>query len=235
MSVKASGGSSVARPQLYQTVPVSTIIQAEQQDRFLGSGELSELASYFRSGKQRLEIADTLSKNADLIVSRAANRIFVGGTPMAFLEKPREDVGQELVLAGRSGSTEVKEQMTLGTATYVESGGGFLEGLRSLFSATSGGPAPAGFRPINVARYGPKNMQKSLRDLAWMLRYVTYAIVAGDPNIIIVNVRGLREIIENACSGDATLVALQEMRAQRWGISSVMPRGRKLLISTLRF
>jgi phycobilisome core-membrane linker protein len=50
-----------------------------------------------------------------------------------------------------------------------------------------------------------------------MLRYVTYAIVAGDPNIIIVNVRGLREIIENACSGDATLVALQEMRGAALG------------------
>jgi phycobilisome core-membrane linker protein len=217
MSVKASGGSSVARPQLYQTVPVSTIIQAEQQDRFLGSGELSELATYFKSGSQRIAIADTISKNADLIVSRAANRIFVGGTPMAFLEKPREDVGQEMVLAGRSASSAVQEQMKLGTATYVESGGGFFEGLRSLFSAGSGGPAPAGFRPINVSRYGPKNMQKSLRDLSWMLRYVTYAIVAGDPNIIVVNVRGLREIIENACSGDATLVALQEMRSAALG------------------
>ncbi|HEY9673538.1 MAG TPA: phycobilisome rod-core linker polypeptide [Waterburya sp.] len=217
MSVKASGGSSVARPQLYQTVPVSTIIQAEQQDRFLGGGELSELANYFRSGTQRLEIADILSKNADLVVSRAANRIFVGGSPMAFLEKPREEVGQEMVLAGGGAGTDVRESMKLGTATYVESGGGFFEGLRNIFSASGGGPAPAGFRPINVARYGPKNMQKSLRDLAWMLRYVTYAIVAGDPNIIIVNVRGLREIIENACSGDATIVALQEMRAAALG------------------
>jgi phycobilisome core-membrane linker protein len=231
MSVKASGGSSVARPQLYQTVPVSTIIQAEQQDRFLGGGELSELASYFRSGIQRLEIADILSKNADLIVSRAANRIFVGGTPMAFLEKPREEVGQEMVLAGRSSSsTEVKESMKLGTATYVESGGGFLEGLRGLFSASGGGPAPAGFRPINVARYGPKNMQKSLRDLAWMLRYVTYAIVAGDPNIIIVNVRGLREIIENACSGDATLSGATGNAGRRArDISSGMPQGQEIV------
>ncbi|MDP8966817.1 MAG: phycobilisome rod-core linker polypeptide [Cyanobacteriota bacterium] len=228
MSVKASGGSSVARPQLYQTVPVSTIIQAEQQDRFLGSGELSELASYFRSGTQRLEIANTISTNADLIVSRAANRIFVGGTPMAFLEKPREDVGQELVLAG-GGNTDVRESMKLGTATYVESGGGFLEGLRGLFSASGGGPSPAGFRPINVARYGPKNMQKSLRDLAWMLRYVTYAIVAGDPNIIIVNVRGLREIIENACSGDATLVALQEMRGAALGYFKRDEAGREIV------
>lgn len=76
MSVKASGGSSVARPQLYQTVPVATISQAEQQDRFLGKSELSELATYFSSGAKRLEIAQILTQNAELIVSRAANRIF---------------------------------------------------------------------------------------------------------------------------------------------------------------
>lgn len=213
MSVKASGGSSVARPQLYQTVPVSTISQAEQQDRFLEGGELSELASYFSSGTKRLEIAETLTQNSDLIVSRAANRIFVGGSPMAFLEKPSEP---ERVMAGAQVA-DVKESMKLGTATYVESRGGFFEGLRSLFSATGGGAAPAGFRPINVARYGPSNMQKSLRDLSWFLRYITYAIVAGDPNIISVNVRGLREIIESACSGEATLVALQEMRTAALG------------------
>lgn len=90
MSVKASGGSSVARPQLYQTLAVATISQAEQQDRFLGSGELNELASYFASGAKRLDIAQTLTDNSEIIVSRAANRIFVGGSPMAFLEKPKE-------------------------------------------------------------------------------------------------------------------------------------------------
>lgn len=55
-------------------------------------------------------------------------------------------------------------------------------------------------------------MEKSLRDLDWFLRYTTYAIVAGDPNILAVNTRGLREIIEAACSTDATIAALQEMR-----------------------
>ena len=212
MSVKASGGSSVARPQLYQTLAVATISQAEQQDRFLGRGELDELANYFASGNQRLEIAETLTKNSEIIVSRAANRIFVGGSPMAYLEKPRE-----AEMATAVAVPDIKQGMQLGTITYVESrGGGFLEGLRSLFSASpsgGGGPTPPGFRPINVARYGPGNMQKSLRDLSWFLRYATYAIVAGDPNIISVNVRGLREIIENACSGEATIVALQEMRA----------------------
>lgn len=208
MSVKASGGSSVARPQLYQTLAVATINQAEQQDRFPERGELNELANYFASGTKRLEIAETLSQNSGVIVSRAANRIFVGGSPMAFLEVPKE---AEMAMAG--GRDDVKEAMRLGNVTYVESrGGGFLEGLRSLFNASPSGATPPGFRPINVARYGPSNMQKSLRDLSWFLRYVTYAIVAGDPNIISVNTRGLREIIENACSGEATIVAMQEMR-----------------------
>jgi phycobilisome core-membrane linker protein len=212
MSVKASGGSSVARPQLYQTLPVATIGQAEQQDRFLGSGELDELANYFASGTRRLEIAETLTQNSELIVSRAANRIFVGGSPMAYLEKPRQP---EMAMVG--ASADVKEGMKLGNVTYVESRGGFFEGLRSLFNSSPSGPTPPGFRPINVARYGPGNMQKSLRDLSWFLRYVTYAIVAGDPNIIAVNTRGLREIIENACSGEATIVALQEMRQAALG------------------
>ncbi len=213
MSVKASGGSSVARPQLYQTVPVSTISQAEQQDRFLGKGELDELARYFSSGNKRLEIAETLTQNSEIIVSRAANRIFVGGSPMAFLEKPKEE--PVMTMAGTAMDT--REAMKLGTATYVDTKGGFFEGIRSLFSATGGGPVPAGFRPINIARYGPSNMQKSLRDLSWFLRYATYAIVAGDPNIIAVNTRGLREIIENACSGEATVVALQELKTASLG------------------
>jgi phycobilisome core-membrane linker protein len=208
MSVKASGGSSLARPQLYQTVPVSAISSAEQQDRFLAKTELNELTAYFNSGAKRLEIAQTLTNNSDLIVSRAANRIFTGGSPMAFLEKPPvEEPEMALVGAG------VSSAQTQGTATYVEgrSGGGLFGGLRSLFSST--GPIPAGFRPISVSRYGPSNMQKSLRDMSWFLRYTTYAIVAGDPSILIVNTRGLKEVIENACSTDATIVALQEMRA----------------------
>ncbi|NJR50893.1 MAG: photosystem I reaction center subunit X [Leptolyngbyaceae cyanobacterium CSU_1_3] len=210
MSVKASGGSSVARPQLYQTVPVATISQAEQQDRFLGRGELDELVRYFSSGAKRLEIAELLTRSSELIVSRAANRIFTGGSPMAFLEKPAEE--PVMSIAGTVMNTA--ESMKLGTTTYAGgNSNGILDGLRALFLTPSSGPIPANFRPINVARYGPSNMAKSLRDLSWFLRYTTYAIVAGDPNIIAVNVRGLREIIENACSGEATIVALQEMKA----------------------
>ncbi|NJK69305.1 MAG: photosystem I reaction center subunit X [Microcoleus sp. SU_5_3] len=225
MTVKASGGSSVARPQLYQTVPVATISQAEQQDRFLQRGELSELATYFSSGALRIDISATLTKNSELIVSRAANRIFTGGSPLAFLERPQEPVMAVAGAATRGGSGNVSEGMKLGTVTYVEgragnttSGGGFL-GLGNLFSGGGNGSVaiPAGFQPINVSRYGPGNMTKSLRDLSWFLRYITYAIVAGDPNIISVNVRGLREIIENACSSAATIVAMQEMKAASLG------------------
>ena len=212
MSLKASGGSSLARPQLYQTVPVSAITQAEQQDRFLDKPELNELIAYFQSGSKRLDIAQTLTRNSDLIVSRAANRIFTGGSPMAYLEKPPVE---ELALVGAGKVTNVQEGMKLGTVTYAESGsgggGGLLGGLKGIFA--SSGPIPPGFRPINVSRYGPSNMQKSLRDLSWFLRYITYAIVAGDTSILIVNTRGLREVLENACSIDATIVALQEMRA----------------------
>ncbi len=211
MSVKASGGSSLARPQLYQTVPVSAITQAEQQDRFLERAELNELTTYFQSGELRLGIAEVLTQNADLIVSRAANRIFTGGSPMAYLEKPPIATP---AMAGVGSATSVKEGMKLGNITYAESSGsgsGLFGGLRTVFN--SAGPTPPGFRPINIARYGPSNMQKSLRDMSWFLRYVTYAIVAGDPNIIVVNTRGLKEVIENACSIDATIVAIQEMRA----------------------
>jgi phycobilisome core-membrane linker protein len=211
MSVKASGGSSVARPQLYQTVPVATITQAEQQDRFLGKSELDSLVRFYSSGAKRLAIAEALTVNSEIIVSRAANRIFVGGSPMAFLERPA--IEPVMTMAGTVMDT--REGMKLGTVTYSESkaSGGVLGGLKSLVGPGSSAKIPASFRPINVARYGPSNMAKSLRDLSWFLRYVTYAIVAGDPSIIAVNTRGLRDIIENACSLDATLVALIEMKA----------------------
>jgi phycobilisome core-membrane linker protein len=216
MSVKASGGGSLSRPNLYQTLPVATISQAEQQDRFPAMGELSELNSYFQSGAKRIEIAKIISDNSDLIVSRAANRIFTGGSPMSFLEKPAvEAVEQKKARTFASGTKQ--SESTLGTVTFVETRANFFSNITSLFTATGSGAIPAGFQPINISLYGPANMQKSLRDMSWFLRYLTYAIVAGDPNIITVNVRGLREIIQKACSVPATIVALQEMRAGSLG------------------
>jgi len=211
MSIKASGGSSVARPQLYQTVAASTIFQAEQQDRFLDKGELSELSTYFDSGLKRLEIAALLTKNSELIVSQAANRIFTGGSPLAYLEKPPEPMMTMATAAVTAG--EKKKPVQPGTETYVASNSGGSSGPRVSLGGGGIGPVPVGFRTINVSRYGPANMTKSLRDMSWFLRYVTYAIVAGDPSIIEVNTRGLKEIIEGACSTDATIVALQSMRA----------------------
>ncbi len=198
MSVKASGGSAPARPQLYQTLPVATISQAEQQDRYMGRGELDELSSFFGSGLKRVQIAEILTRYSELIVSQAANRIFTGGSPLAYLERVDSESPVEKTRAGTV--LDETEASRLGTSTFIESGGGLFQ---NLFSSTPSGPVPAGFRPISVSRYGPSNMQKSLRDMSWFLRYVTYAIVAGDPNIISVNVRGLREIIETACSSAA--------------------------------
>nr|YP_009546037.1 phycobillisome linker protein [Glaucocystis incrassata]ASQ40098.1 phycobillisome linker protein [Glaucocystis incrassata] len=202
MSIKPSGSSSVVNPQLYRTVTVSTILQADQQDRFLQQGELEQLSAYLNSGIKRLDIAITLTNNSEGIVSRAANRIFVGGSAISYLEK-----SQDIIPV-----TILREGFKLGTANYVENQGTFRDNVRSLFNTGGAEVIPAGFRPINVSRYGTVRMQKSLRDLDWFLRYVTYAIVAGDPNILVTNVRGLREIIENACSSAATIVALQEMR-----------------------
>jgi phycobilisome core-membrane linker protein len=214
MSVKASGGSSVARPQLYQTVAVSTIAQAEQQDRYLGRAELNELSTYFDSGLMRLDIAQLLTKNSEVIVSRAANRIFTGGSPMSFFEKPAADEAPAILLSNRvTGSDKVVEAAPSKGQAIV----------------APNTPAPSGFRPINVARYGARNMTKSLRDMSWFLRYLSYAIVAGDPNILVVNVRGLRDILENACSIDATLVALYEMRTASINYLKGRPEAQEML------
>ena len=52
-----------------------------------------------------------------------------------------------------------------------------------------------------------------MRDLSWFLRYITYAIVAGDASILTANVRGLRGVIPEDVT-EATVVALKEMRRQ---------------------
>jgi phycobilisome core-membrane linker protein len=215
MSVTASSGAVNARPRLYQTAITSTISQIEQQDRFATRSELDELSTYFQSGQKRLEIAAILTKNSENIISKAASRIFTGGSPMAFLERPKDTEKFEVDQAGFV--VNVKRGMELGTMIYAEGNeGGFLGTIKSFFANTGitgviDAP-PAGFRPINVSRYGADRMKKSLRDLSWFLRYATYAMVAGDPNILAQNVRGLREIIEAACSTDATIVALQTMK-----------------------
>lgn len=196
MSVQASGGSPLVKPQLYKTTSILAIKQAEQQDRFLQTGELNQLAFFLNSGVQRLEIADILTKNANVLVSRAADKIFVGGSAISFLERPQASI--------RDDDSKTTNNISGDAQSNI------LDGFGSLFS--SGEASPPGFKPINVSAYGPVRMRKSVRDLDWFLRYLTYAIVAGDANILSVNIRGLRELIENACSSAAAIVALREMR-----------------------
>lgn len=223
MSVKASGGSPVAHPQQYQTLPIAVISHAEQQDRCLKSTELQELAEFFSSGKKLLEIAATLTQNADQIVSAGANRIFVGGSPMAYLEKPKEQIGlpgsgyyigEDYLSAARRNAARVKEALKVQTPNSVNPFSSLVERVRGLLIDRD--PLPGGFRFINVSRYGPVRMKRSMRDLSWFLRYITYAIVtgdSGDSSILSVNVRGLRGVIPEDVT-EATVVALREMRRQ---------------------
>jgi len=201
MVTNASSGSPAVNPQLYRTLSISTILQAEKQDRFLQLGELNQLTTFLNSGSKRLDIASVIAQNANLIVAKAADRIFVGGSSISYLERP-----QAAVTISEEEQNQSKQTKELTGNVQVN----LLDNLKSLFS--SGESAPTGFKPINVVRYGPNRMKKSLRDLDWFLRYLTYAIVAGDPNILSVNIQGLRELIENACSSAATLVALKEMK-----------------------
>ena len=201
MNVKASGGSSLTKPQLYKTASISTIAQAEQQDRFLQLGELNDLVTFLNSGIKRLETAELITRNANILVSKAADKIFVGGSAISYLERP-----QVSFLSNSQMDTKVSQQLSGDTQKDL------LQGLQSTFKSGEG--VPPGFKPINIIRYGPERMKKSLRDLDWFLRYLTYSIIAGDPNILTVNIRGLRNLIENACSSAAAIVALREMRKQ---------------------
>nr|YP_009393320.1 phycobilisome linker polypeptide [Symphyocladiella dendroidea]ARW61882.1 phycobilisome linker polypeptide [Symphyocladiella dendroidea] len=201
MIVKASGGSPLVQPKMYRTVALSSILQAEQQDRFLQLGELNQLVSFFSSGSQRLEVAKLLTTNANFLVSRAADKIFVGGSSISYLERPQASFLD----------IDFNNQVFISQELSGNSSNNLFKNIFSvLFDASD--PLPPGFKPINVVKYGSERMRKSLRDLDWFLRYLTYAIISGDSNILSVNIRGLRELIDNACSSAAAIVALREMR-----------------------
>jgi phycobilisome core-membrane linker protein len=234
MTVTASSGSTRVDPQLFDTLPLSSVRQAAQQDRFPDGGELDTLITFFQSGQARVEAARRLSANADVIVAKAANRIFTGGTPLSYLDAP---------LSTEAGATATEAPLAADQSafqrsvrTFAQGSGGtgllgrVLEGVQA--DADVRVVLPSGFSPISVARYGNDRMRKSLRDMAWFLRYVGYAIVAGDPSILAVNTRGLRDVLEQACSLAATNVALQEMRAAAAGLFRDQPQARQLVIDS---
>jgi phycobilisome core-membrane linker protein len=220
MSTLTSSGSPTAHPQRYHTLPTVTLSQAEQQDRWLKPSELTELLNFFQSGTKLLEIAETLSRHADQIVSAAGNRIFVWGAPMAYLEA----LPSRLNLPGsNSWAWQRSPSSPMGSALpqrfrYAEPDDriGFMpqinwiEGLKFAI-ARDLDPVPDKFSRINVLRYGTRNMRKSMRDIAWFLRYVIYAIVAGDSSILTVNARGLRGVIPEEVTA-ATVVAIQTLK-----------------------
>jgi len=233
MTVTASSGSTRVSPQRYDTLPLSSVRQAEQQDRFPDGGELDSLITFFQSGQARIEAARRLSANAEAIVARAANRIFVGGTPLSYLDAPLAAptaVAEGVPLATDQAAFQRSVQ------TFTGAGAPKRGNVLSRLLEGSGGDAdvrvilPSGFSPIAVSLYGTERMKKSLRDLAWFLRYVGYALVAGDPSILAVNTRGLRDVLEKACSLAATNVALQEMRAASADLLKDQPEARQLVI-----
>ena len=231
MTVTASSGSPRVSPQRYDTLPLSSVRQAEQQDRFPDRGELDNLITFFQSGSVRVEASRRLSANATAIVAKAANRIFAGGTPLSYLDLPAPSG------AADTGAPLAADQAAFAQSVQTFTGTAASRGnLFSRLLEGAGGDAdvrvvlPTGFSPISVARYGTERMRKSLRDMAWFLRYVGYAVVAGDPSILAVNTRGLRDVLEKACSLAATNVALQEMRAASAALFKDEPQARQLVI-----
>lgn len=234
MTVTASSGSTRVAPQRYDTLPLSSVRQAEQEDRFPDGGELDSLITFFQSGQRRVEAARRITANAEFIVARAANRIFTGGTPLSYLDAPLTPArgGEATPLAADQVAFRRSVQTFVGEAASSEGRGNLIRRLLE----GAGGDAdvrvilPPGFNPIAVGLYGTARMKKSIRDLAWFLRYVGYALVAGDPSILAVNTRGLRDVLEKACSLAATNVALQEMRAAAAGLFKEEPETRSLVI-----
>ena len=235
MTVTASSGSTRVAPQRYDTLPLSSVRQAEQEDRFPDGGELANLVNFFQNGQRRVEAARRLSANAEFIVAKAASRIFSGGTPLSYLDgpiNPGAAAAADTPLAADQAAFARSVQTFAGASGASERRGNLLSRLLE----GAGGDAdvrvvlPTGFNPIAVGRYGTARMKKSIRDLAWFLRYVGYALVAGDPSILTVNTRGLRDVLEKACSLAATNVALQEMRAAAAGLFKDDPDTRQLVI-----
>jgi phycobilisome core-membrane linker protein len=203
--------SPVINPVRYQTLPTAILTAAEQQDRWLSSSETQALLNFFKSSPKRLEIAATLTQHSSAIVSAAARRIFYGGSPMDYLEPPPNR--DELPGYRSKPLRGLRPQERLNVRSLPSFGNpfqGLTEAIQTQMSQDRD-PLPAGFRPINIRRYGEARMKRSMRDLSWFLRYITYAIASGDDSILTVNTRGLRGVMPEDIA-EATLVSLREMR-----------------------
>ena len=163
MSVTASSGSPRVSPQLYDTLPLSSVRQAEQQDRFprCGTGQPDQFFPERpepRSGLQGSECQCSADRGA------RRQPHFVGGTPLSFLDEPlapaTSQQGEDRLAADQQAFASSVETFVQGSG-----GGGFLGRIREGFST----PAdvriliPAGFTPINISRYGNERMRKSVR------------------------------------------------------------------------
>ena len=195
-------------------------------------GRLDNLITFFRSGQDRIQAAELLAVNAEGIVARAANRIFAGGTPLSFLEAPltRGEITKAdgTVLAADQVAFQRSVETFTGESAALKQGNALTRLLRgNNEDADVRVVLPTGFAPISVAKYGPERMRKSVRDMGWFLRYVGYALVAGDPSILSVNTRGLRDVLEKGCSLAAPKVALQEMRAAAASLLRDRPEARR--------
>ena len=226
MTDRINGGSPVVHPQQYHTVPTAVITEAMQRDRYLSRGEGQELLAFFGAGMKRLAIAQTLTQHAERIVAAGANRIFVGGNSMAYLEPPEESLGlpgSDYFIAEDYLSAVTRQQkartQNRDRPRLIDESNPLLEWFQGLIAG--GRPAaPSRFRTIDIGRYGPVRMKRSLRDLSWFLRYITYAIVAGDTSIISVNTRGLRGVIPE----DVTLATIVALREMQWKALTYFPK-----------
>ncbi|MGF1523010.1 MAG: phycobilisome rod-core linker polypeptide [Leptolyngbyaceae cyanobacterium] len=225
MTDRTNGGSPVVHPQQYHTVPTSILAEAQQRDRYLNQAEAKELSLFFSMGLKRLEIAQTLTQQAGKIIAAGANRIFVGGNPMAYLEQPGDPLGMpgSDYYIGEDYLSAAKRQQKEQTAARdrprsVDSSNALVEWFKDVI--TGGRPAiPSSFQAIDISRYGTVRMKRSLRDLSWFLRYITYAIVAGDTSILTVNTRGLRGVIPE----DVTLATVVALREMQWKALTYFP------------
>lgn len=225
MADRINGGSPVVSPQQYSTVPTAVINGAQQRDRYPNQSEMKELSAFLASGLQRLEIAQMLAQNTDKIVAAGGKRIFTGGNPMAYFEQPEDPLGMPgsgYYIGEDYLSAAARVRKEQGTSTESPSSThtsvGPVAWAKALFF--SGKPSvPSSFRAISISEYGTVRMKRSMRDLGWFLRYITYAIIAGDTSIISINTKGLRGVIPE----DVTLATAVALREMQWKSLSYFP------------